>query len=307
MTPAQKHTNAKAILLAVVLVLGMIVSPVCAVYTTTGDFAVNTDRQVFTNVNNVSYNVAGLNHRINLIQFSVDTGQYVNFTLFYGANLTVSGSAENHLTGVGICLGVTPCPITQSTITLNGVSKSYSYGDAQPFFDYNMAGYARDEGNVTGFLVYSPSYGTFDNDLAVFYPVASIASNLIYRIDISGPQTFTISIDHGASADVATNVSKSWLDVMWEWINLAISLGIFVKDTAIALFYWLKFFFWDNLGMTVALYISISMAYSANTSKDIFTFFRKFFSDQRKLFEFILSLWTTLVNLIAQFRSIFHL
>jgi len=307
MKPAQKHTNAKAILLAVVLVLGAIVSPVSAVYTTTGDFAVNTDRQVFTNVYNVSYNVAGLNHRINLIQFSVDTGQYVNFTLFYGANLTVVGSAENHLTGVGICIGLVPCPITQSTITLNGVSKSYSYGDAQPFFDYNMAGYARDEGNVTGFLVYSPSYGTFDNDLAVFYPVSNIASNLIYRIDISGPQTFTISIDHGASADVAANVNKSWLDVMWEWLNLAISLTLFVKDTAISLFYWLKFFFWDNLSMTVALYISISMAYSANTAKDIFTFLKKFFNDQKKLFEFILSLWTTLVNLIAQFRSIFHL
>ena len=307
MKPAQKHTNAKAILLAVVLVLGAIVSPVSAVYTTTGDFAVNTDRQVFTNVYNVSYNVAGLNHRINLIQFSVDTGQYVNFTLFYGANLIVVGSAENHLTGVGICIGLVPCPITQSTITLNGVSKSYSYGDAQPFFDYNMAGYARDEGNVTGFLVYSPSYGTFDNDLAVFYPVSNIASNLIYRIDISGPQTFTISIDHGASANVAANVNKSWLDVMWEWLNLAISLTLFVKDTAISLFYWLKFFFWDNLSMTVALYISISMAYSANTAKDIFTFFKKFFNDQKKLFEFILSLWTTLVNLIAQFRSIFHL
>lgn len=307
MKPAQKHTNAKAILLAVVLVLGAIVSPVSAVYTTTGDFAVNTDRQVFTNVYNVSYNVAGLNHRINLIQFSVDTGQYVNFTLFYGANLIVVGSAENHLTGVGICIGLVPCPITQSTITLNGVSKSYSYGDAQPFFDYNMAGYARDGGNVTGFLVYSPSYGTFDNDLAVFYPVSNIASNLIYRIDISGPQTFTISIDHGASADVAANVNKSWLDVMWEWLNLAISLTLFVKDTAISLFYWLKFFFWDNLSMTVALYISISMAYSANTAKDIFTFLKKFFNDQKKLFEFILSLWTTLVNLIAQFRSIFHL
>lgn len=307
MMPAKKTTNAKAILLALLIVTGMIISPVCAVYTTTADFFVNTDRQIFTNVNNVSYNVAGLNHRINLIQFSVDTGQYVNFTLFYGANLTVSGSAENHLTGVGICVGVVPCPITQSTITLNGISKSYSYGDAQPFFDYNMAGYARDEGNVTGFLVYSPSYGLFDNDLAVFYPVTSIASNLIYRIDIAGPQTFTISIDHGTTPDIAASVSKSWIDVMWGWIYLAISLTVFVKDTVIALLYWLKFFFWDNLGMTVVLYISISMAYAANTSKDIFKFLGKFFNDQKKLFEFILGLWTILVNLVAQFRSIFHL
>lgn len=307
MSPALKQTSTKAILLAILIVAGMVVSPVSAIYTTTGDFFVNTERQQFTNVNNVSYNVAGIGHRINLIQFSVDSGQYVNFTLFYGANLTVEGSAENYLTGITLCQYGFPCPLTQSTIIFNGVSKSYSYGDIQPFFDYTMAGYARDEGNATGFLVYSPSYGTLDNDLAVFYPVTSITSNLIYRIDIHGPQTFTISIDHGATKDIVSSVGKSWLDVMWEWINLAISLAVFVKDTAIALFYWIKFFFWDNLGMTVALYISISMAYAANTSKDIFKFLGKFLNDQRKLFEFILGLWTILVNLIANFRSIFHL
>ena len=307
MSPTQKYTNAKAILLAILIVAGMIVSPVFALYTTTGDFAVNTERQTFTNVNNVSYNVASIGHRINLIQFSVDTGQYVNFTLYYGSGLTVEGRAENFLTGVDLGGGVVPLPVTESIITLNGVSKAYSYDDLQPFFDYTMAGYARDEGNNTGFLVYSPSYGSLDNDLAVFFPVTNIASNLIYRIDIHGPQTFTISIDHGATKDIAENVVKSWLDVMWEWINFAISLTSFIKDTAIALFYWIKFFFWDNLTMTVALYLSITMAYSANTSKDVFKFFGKFFNDQKKLFEFILSLWTLLVNLIAQFRSIFHL
>ena len=307
MAPAQKHTNAKAILLAILVVAGMIVSPVSAIYTTTGTLILSTEEQRFTNVNNVSYNVASIGHRINLIEFSVDSGQYVNFTLYYGSGLTVEGSAENFLTGVDLGTGVIPLLVTESIITLNGVSKSYSYDDLQPLFDFDLAGYARDEGNQTGFLVYNTGYGGLDNDLAVFYPVSNIGSNLIYRVDISGPQTFSISIMHGATKDIAENVNKSWLDVMWEWINLAVSLGLFVKDTAISLFYWLKFFFWDNLGMTVALYISISMAYSANTSKDIFKFLGKFFNDQKKLFEFILILWTTLVNLVAQFRSIFHL
>ncbi|MBE3136062.1 MAG: hypothetical protein IMZ43_01495 [Thermoplasmata archaeon] len=309
MKPTQKHTSTKAILLALLVLFGIIVSPVCAAnYTTTGTFLVATSEQRFQNVNNVSYNVAGIGHRINLIEFSVSSGSYANLTLYYGANLTVEGSAENHLSGITLCAYGIPCPQTVSTLTFNGVSKSYYYGDIQPFYDFDFAGYARDVNNDTGFLLYGLGYGSYlDNDLAVFYPVSNIGSNLIYRVDITSPTPFEISILHGKASDIASSVSKSWLDVMWEWINLAISLAFFVKDTAIALFYWLKFFFWDNLTMTVALYISISMAYSANTSKDIFKFLGKFFNDQKKLFEFILSLWTTLVNLVAQFRSIFHL
>ena len=138
-------------------------------------------------------------------------------------------------------------------------------------------------------------------------PVDQITANLIYRIDISCDVPFTVDFYFGKAADVAGALNKSLIDLAWEWINLAISMMVFVKDTAIALFYWLKFFFWDNLGMSIALYISISMAYSANTSKDIFKFIGKFFNDQRKLFEFMLSLWTTLVNLIATFRGIFRL
>jgi hypothetical protein len=308
MLPTQKYTSTKALLLAVVLVLGMIVSPVCAAqYTTTGEFAVDTSRESFTNVYNISYNAMETGDRINLIQFSVDTGQYVNFTLYYGAGSTVSGSAENHLTGVSLCLGVVPCAVTESTIILNGVSKTYSYGDAQPLFDFNFAGYARDDTNQTGFLAYGSGYGSFDNDLAVFYPVPNIAVNTIYRVDLSGPQTFSVYIDHGKAADISAAASKSALDNIGEWVQLAISIGVFVYGTSIALFYWLKFFFWDNLGMTVALYISISMAYAANTSKDVFKFFGKFLNDQKKMFEFMLSLWTILVNLIATFRGIFRI
>lgn len=147
-----KPTNATVILLAILVLLGMIVSPVCAGnYTPRGnlDFWKTTTQEYFTYGTSYTYNAAEIGDRISLIQFTVDTGQYVNFTLYYGVGSTISGSAENHLTGIGLC-GFLPCPVTQSTIIFNGVSKSYSYGDVQPLFDFDIAGYGVDNDNDIG-------------------------------------------------------------------------------------------------------------------------------------------------------------
>jgi hypothetical protein len=220
----------------------------------------------------------------------------------------VVGSAENHLTGVGLCSGWIPCPVTESTIIFNGVSKSYSYGDVQPLFDFDIAGYGVDNDNeATGFLVYDGGFGGYDNDLAVFFPVSDIGTNLIYRVDASGPQTFSLYINHGLAEDVAGVVKTGIVETVNDWIQLAIGIAFLVKDLVWGLLEWVKFFFIDNLLMTVSLYLAISMAYSAGTSKNIFEFLGKFFNDQRKLFEFILGLWKTLIEIISSFRGIFRI
>jgi hypothetical protein len=305
----QKLTSTTAILLAVLA--GMIASPVSAGnYTVRGDldFWKTTTMESYTGSNNYSYNAAEVGDRISKIQFTVDTGQYVNFTLWYGVGSTVVGSAENHLTGVGLCSGWIPCPVTESTIIFNGVSKSYSYGDVQPLFDFDIAGYGVDNDNeATGFLVYDGGFGGYDNDLAVFFPVSDIGTNLIYRVDASGPQTFSLYINHGLAEDVAGVVKTGIVETVNDWIQLAIGIAFLVKDLVWGLLEWVKFFFIDNLLMTVSLYLAISMAYSAGTSKNIFEFLGKFFNDQRKLFEFILGLWKTLIEIISSFRGIFRI
>jgi len=306
MTTKSNHTSTKALLLAILVLVGMIVSPVCAAeYTLTGYQEINVfdvQKDYFTNINNLTFDKSAEDKAITLIHFKVPQDHTVNFTLWYGAANTASGWATNVWN-----LSLLPLQITTSTIVFNGEEKSYSYLDVNPEYDYYLSGYAKATDNETGIIVYNAGYGSFDNDLAIFKPVSNIAGNLIYRVDLNSDALFDVDISYGTTADVAASVSKNIFDIAWDWMNLAIELGSFVLGLVISLFYWIKFFFWDNLGMTVSLYISISMAYSANTAKDIFKFFGKFFRDQIALFNFILSLWRILVEILSSFRGIFRI
>jgi hypothetical protein len=301
-----KPSLTKPFLFAVLLVLGMIVSPVCAAeYTLTGyqEFNVfDVQKEYFTNIQNLTFDRSADDQAITLIHFKVPQDQTVSYTLYYGAANTASGTAS-----CAWNLSLLPLQITTSTIVFNGETKEYSYLDTNPEFDYYMSGYARSSTNETGIIVYNAGYGSFDNDLAIFKPVPNIAGNLLYRVDLSSPYPFDVDISYGTSADVATSVSKSILDIAWDWMNYAISIASFVFGFVVALFYWLKFFFVDNLVMTVSLYLAISMAYTACTCKNVFQFFGKFFQNQKALFDFILSLWRALIEIISSFRAIFRI
>jgi hypothetical protein len=298
------------VLLAFLVLAGMIVSPVLAgnnTYTPRGnlDFWKSTTRESFTGGSSYSYDAYSIGDRISLIQFTVDTGQRVDFTLYYGGNKTVSGSAENSVTSIGLC-GFLPCPMTTATVTLNGISKSYTYGDIQPLFDFDIAGYGVDNTNQqTGFLVYDGQYGSSSslssqsNDLAVFFPVNNTGANLITRVDISGSQTFSLWIDHGKAKDVAAVVSTGMLETVNAWLSFIYGVTGFLKDFLIGLFTWLKFLFIDNLMLTIALYLGVSMAYSAVSSKDIFTFYKKFFKFQQSMFKFMVDIWNTIFGLVS--------
>ena len=295
------------VLLAVLLLFGMIVSPVCAGnYTPRGnlDFWKTTTRESFSGSSSYQY-AAPTGEKISQIQFTVDTGQRVDFTVYYGGNKTVAGSAENSITSVGLC-GFLPCPMTTAIVTLNGVSKSYTYGDIQPFFDFDIAGYGVDNTNQqTGFLVYDGNYGASSglssqpNDLAVFFPVNNTGANLIDRVDLTGTQTFSLWIDHGKASDVAVVVNTGILETTNAWLSFIFGITGFLKDFLISLFVWLKFLFIDNLMLTIALYLGVSMAYSAVSSKDIFTFYKKFFKFQQSMFKFMVDIWNTIFGLVS--------
>jgi hypothetical protein len=67
-----------------------------------------------------------------------------------------------------------------------------------------------------------------------------------------------------------------------------------------SLMYWLKFLFIDHLVLTVTLYITGSMAYAINTSKDIFRFYKTWFKQQAQLFDFISRAFATTVSIVTQ-------
>ena len=301
MSPTQKHTNAKAILLALLVLVGMIVSPVCALgYEITAEPLGGVIHLVPGRPTNLSVDVSPQGDAIQRITIDIPTGTVLNFTLWYGNSSTVDGWMEYTNDGF----------FTQhSEVAIGGDIQGYSYWGIQEMGRIDIIGYARNWTSETeytsGIMVYDAL--RISTQYLAYHPVSGLTSIAIYKFEFTSTKPVVVNYYTNTRANVEKAARTTLFEAINEWVQFAIQIASFIMDTAIALFYWLKFFFWDNLGMTVALYISITMAYSANTAKDIFTFFRKFFNDQKKLFEFILSLWTTLINLIAQFRSIFHL
>lgn len=296
------------ILLAFLVLIGLIVSPALATtYTLTGfqEFNVlDVKKDSFTNVHELTFDKSGEDKAITLIHFKAPVGHTVSYTIYYGSGSTASGTAATEVN-----LSLLPLQTTTSTISFNGETKSYSYVDTNPDFDYYLSGYAKDpETNATGIIVYNAGYASFDNDLAIFKPVPNLAVNLIYKVDISSDTNFDADISYGTASEVAASVSKSILDIAYEWINYAISLSGTLLGFLLGLFAWIKFLFVDNLLLVVALWISVSMAYSAISSRgNIFKFYRSFFKLQRSLLEFIMQLWNYFIQIISSFRSIFKL
>jgi hypothetical protein len=253
-------------------------------------------------VSNLLIDVSAKGDAVQRIAVDIGTGTAVNFTLTYGNGATVSGWME--YTNDGFFR-------QHSEVAIDTDIQGYDYIGLQEIGRIDIVGYARNWTSnteyTTGFIVYDSVFGISERRAMAYYPVPSISDNVIYKFELTSTKPVAVAYYTNTRENVAKAAATTLLEVINEWVQLAISLAFFVKDTAIALFFWLKFFFWDNLGMTVALYISISMAYAANTSKDIFRFIGKFFNDQKKLFEFVLSLWTTLVNIIATFRGIFRI
>jgi hypothetical protein len=75
--------------------------------------------------------------------------------------------------------------------------------------------------------------------------------------------------------------------------------GIFI-----ALVFWLKFLFVDNLTLVVVLYITGTMAYAINTSRNIFEFYKTWFRQQTAIFHFIADMFSKVISIITQILNI---
>ena len=299
-------TNPFTRALCLLLAVAIVAMPVSATtYTFTGyqEFNVfDVKKDYFTNVQSVSFDKSADDKAITLIHFKCPMDHTISFTIYYGTGSTVSGSASTAWN-----TSLLPLQTTTSTIVFDGVTKQYSYIDTVPDYDYYLAGYATSSDNETGLIVYNAGYGSFDNDLAVFKAISNPASNLIYRVDMSSDTTFDADISYGTTADVASSVSKDFIGVAADWVAYALQLAGVVLGFLVMLFTIIKFFFIDNLLLTVALYLSVSMAYAAISSKDIFGFYKKFIGFQRAMIAFMVELWNYFVAILSSFRGIFRI
>lgn len=308
MKPHEKMMKAKALLLALLIVAGMIVSPVSAITTFEQLEAILGAHVVQVDVyGSFVYDGSADGDAVYRVLFSVPRDSYVNFTLYYGTASSVTGSASSIPTGGLNILETT------STVELDGVSKSYTFFDTNPVYDFDITGYASNGSEFVGFAVYSEDYGKpiLGNDLIVGYIVPDITHNLIYKIEFSSPKPFTLVYTSANKEDIVKRIITGTSVGVLEEIKKLIDLAWMIWDTLYYLFvetyYWIKFFFWDNLLLTVALYIGITGAIAFNQSRDIWKALSKFFNYQKKLFEFVLGMWTALINLIGTFRGIFRI
>ena len=284
----------------------MILSPPAAAaeYSSTLLPQANTTSYYGENVLSWSHDAHDNNGAIALVYFTVPGGSTVNYTLYYGNQSSVSGSMSNTPFGVW-----TPFVggWTLAAVEINGVTDTYAYWDTNQFYDIEVTGYARLSNNTdtTGFLISSDAYGIGDNDLASFFAVPNLQQNLIYKIEVSGTQPFKVEVVDAPIADVQQNVAHTPLEGLNDWLNIAMSIGGAVAGFIGSLFWLIKFFFIDNLLLILALWIGVTMAYSATTSRDIFGFYKKFFRLQKTLIEFIINLWNVLVQAVGTMVQIF--
>jgi hypothetical protein len=257
----------------------------------------------FDNVYAVSFSSEGqIIHGIN-IQQNIDT--ITTITLTYGNGSTVSGNVTY--------LSVTPLTSSYVSTSLGSVVSYGVFTDLlqlgqQEFALTYASNISENEAVSTGFLLYHIQ--ALGSNYETYYEVNGFEGNLITSVEISSTNNIDVLII-SAPTDVvikdAKYTSYSVDQLGADWIALAVSMASFIYGVVLALFTWLKFFFVDNLLMTVSLYLAITMAYSFGRAKNMEQGLRKFFKFQRTFFEFIISLWNYLIQIISSFRGIFRI
>jgi len=304
----QKHNHAKAILLALLLVLGMIVSPVSALgYQITAEPLGGVMNLVPGRPTNLSIDVSAKGDAIQRITMDIPTGTVLNFTLWYGNGTTVSGWMAYR--------NSTDCddwyPYTNfcqySGVSIGGDDKGYSYRGIEEAGRIDIIGYAR---NYTTETEYTSGIMVYDalrvwTDHMAYYPVSGSSIIAIYKFEYTSTRPVVVNYYTNTRANVEKAARTTLLGAGSEWIALAQKYAGSTVAFIVGLFWILKFFFIDNLLLVIALWISVSMAYSAITSPNIWGFYKKFFKTQKALLDFILFLWTTFWSILNYLVQIF--
>lgn len=236
-------------------------------------------------------------HRISV---DIGSGTTVNYTLTYGNGYTVSGWML--YTNNGFFQ-------QKSEVAIDSDVSSYDYVGIQEIGRIDVVGYARnytsDTEYTSGFLVYDTVFGLTQFNAMAYFPVGNVTDNVIYKFELTADKPVSVTYYSDDRATVGSWATKTPFDIVGEWIQLAQQFAGAIKDFILGIFWLLKFFFLDNLLLIIALYISVTMAYSAISSRDIFGFYKKFFKLQKTFIEFIINLWNIFVQIIGTMVQIF--
>lgn len=227
--------------------------------------------------------------------WSIDTkiplGTTATFTITQSNNATTSGSISYQSTSF---------TTNEATLILDGNSKTITYNvvpfTAAPLFvDIWNA-----DNSTKGTRLLKMGYGQIDgyyND----FSTAEIEKYGITQFSLSANSQIEIDYElvtaTEANARLTAGDEQTWIDAIQEYLPML--WGIFT-----GLMYWLKFLFVDNLVVTIVLYLTGTMAYAANTSRNIFLFYKTWFRQQTAMFNFIAHGFATTVSIITQVLSV---
>jgi hypothetical protein len=290
------------VLLAFLLVGGMIVSPVCARYQISpqplsGDMITTPGK-----ITDLTVDVSEQGEAFHKISVDLSTGTTVNFTLTYGDGDTVSGWMV--YTNNGFYQ-------QHSEVAIDSDVSVFDYVGVQEVGRIDVVGYARnytedDSSYTSGFIVYDTVFGITQFNAMAYYPVSGgVSDNVIYKFQITSDQPVSVTYYTDTRTMVGEWSNKDQEGIVSDWIALAGQYASAAYNFIGSLFWLIKFFFIDNLLLIIALWIAVTMAYSAISSPNIWGFYKKFFRLQKALLDFVISLWKTLWEIINYLIQIF--
>jgi hypothetical protein len=126
---------------------------------------------------------------------------------------------------------------------------------------------------------------------------ADTARSAITSFTLSADKTVTTSYEYKAAEDAAGALAgyknDSIIEFAWSVFWDALS---FMGE----LFYWIKFFFIDNISLILALFFAVPMAFAARNSRgNPERFLRQYFKTLRGFFEFVFHVWRLLTETIG--------
>ena len=227
--------------------------------------------------------------------WSIDTkipvGTEATFTITQSNGVTTTGSISYQSASF---------VSNEATIELGGDSKTITYS-VIPFSPSPLYVDIWNADNSTKSVrLLKAGYGLINgvyNDFATAeiqkYPITqfSIISDSEIEID------YELISASDAGAKLTAGDEQTWIDAIREYLPML--WGVFT-----GLIYWLKFLFVDHLVLTVVLYLTGTMAVAANTSRDIFKFYKTWFRQQAALFNFISSGFSVTISIITQVLSV---
>jgi len=141
-------------------------------------------------------------------------------------------------------------------------------------------------------LGYGQYAGLWNDVVIVDAPRSAITS-----FTITADKTVTTAYEYRAAEDAAKDLAgyknQSIIDFAWSvfWDALA-----FMQE----LYYWIVFFFVENLALILALFFAVPMAFAARSSRgNPERFLRQYFKTLRGFFEFIFQVWRLLTETIG--------